>query len=182
MTPPDYDAVVALGTRVRAGGRPSAGLRRRTGHAVHLALEGRAGAVILCGGEGAHPPAEAHLMREMALAAGLPDERIVLEAASANTFENAVNAARILHDRGWRRILVVSDGYHLPRALFVFRRLGLVVDGSAAPASPHDRAWFAAAVRLREVAAWAWYLYRVFARDRRIISAHRAGAVRGYLR
>ncbi len=182
MTPPDYDAVVALGTRVRAGGRPSAGLRRRTGHAVHLALEGRAGAVILCGGEGAHPPAEAQLMREMALAAGLPDERIVLEAASANTFENAVNAARILHDRGWRRILVVSDGYHLPRALFVFRRLGLVVDGSAAPASPHDRPWFAAAVRLREVAAWGWYLYRVFARDRRTITAHRAGAVRGYLR
>ena len=130
----------------------------------------------------AHPPAEAQLMREIALAAGLPAERILLEEGSANTFENAVNAARILHDRGWRRILLVSDGYHLPRALFVFRRLGLIVDGSAAPANPHDRPWFAAAVRLREVAAWAWYLYRVFARDRQIITAHRAGVVRGNVR
>jgi uncharacterized SAM-binding protein YcdF (DUF218 family) len=72
-------------------------------------------------------------MRELAIELGVPPERIVEEDRAVNTFENAVYCGRIFHDRRWQRLVVVTDRFHLPRALFVFRRLGLPVAGAPVP-------------------------------------------------
>lgn len=166
----DFDAIVVLGTRVLAGGRPSPALARRIDHAVRLYHEGLAGHLLLSGGPGAEPPAEAEVMRALAMEAGVPAGCILLETGSTSTFENALMSAALLHERRWSRVLVVSDGYHLPRALFVFRRLGVRARGSAARGAGGEAAGFRAAVRLREAGAWPWYLYRVWVRDRRRVA------------
>jgi uncharacterized SAM-binding protein YcdF (DUF218 family) len=75
------------------------------------------------------PPGEAVLMRELALAHGVADDRIVVEGRSRNTFENALFTGRIIRDRQWREVVIVTDHFHLMRALYVFRRLGLAVVG-----------------------------------------------------
>ena len=72
-------------------------------------------------------------MAAMARDAGIGAENIVIEARSLNTLENAALSAAKMEKRGWRRAIVVTDNFHLPRALFTFRRFGVEVTGSAAP-------------------------------------------------
>jgi uncharacterized SAM-binding protein YcdF (DUF218 family) len=76
------------------------------------------------------------MMRDLALARGVAAERIVVEDMARNTFENAVYAGRIMRERAWGRVIVVTDSHHLPRALYVFGRLGLKVTGQGVPRPP----------------------------------------------
>lgn len=62
---------------------------------------------------------------------GVPRDRLVLEGAARSTAENGKFVARILRDKGWRRVAVVTEGYHMPRAMLWFRRSG--VEAVAAP-------------------------------------------------
>ena len=66
----------------------------------------------------------------------------------------------MLRQRGWSRVLVVTDRYHLPRALLAFRSCGISAVGSAAPGKPARRLrrrWY---YYLREGLALLWYLVR----------------------
>lgn len=115
-------------------------------------------------------------MRDLALAMGVPADRVVIEPAARNTLENALFSARIAHGRGWRSLLVVTDRYHLPRALMAFRRVGLEVAGSAAPAgsdsSGSGSAWAV------ELVKWAPFVWRLAVRHRRAMRAVRSCARR----
>jgi uncharacterized SAM-binding protein YcdF (DUF218 family) len=116
------------------------------------------------GGLGKYPPAEACLMQQLALAAGVPEAHIVVEDRAASTFQSALYCARILRQHRWATALVVTDGYHLPRALLTFRSLGIWALGSAPPqgfsARRRWQRWYA---RCREIPALAWYLVRIVA-------------------
>jgi uncharacterized SAM-binding protein YcdF (DUF218 family) len=127
------DAVVVLGAAVSEAGVASAALRRRLAHGVTVWKQLEPAYLVVSGGIVGPPPAEAEVMRELAIELGVPPERIVEEDRAVNTFENAVYCGRIFHDRRWQRLVVVTDRFHLPRALFVFRRLGLPVAGAPVP-------------------------------------------------
>ncbi|TMJ59641.1 MAG: YdcF family protein [Alphaproteobacteria bacterium] len=93
-------------------------------------------------GGGAGPISEAAVMRDLARNAGIPETVLMLEPESGNTFENAANTARLLHEAGKRRVVLVSDRVHLPRATRMFRQAGLDVVGVAGvPASSMRRAF-----------------------------------------
>ena len=133
-----------LGCRLAAEGRASERLRRRVALAVELYRAGAASAMVVSGG-GAGPVAEAEIMRDMALAAGVPETALLCEAGSRNTVENALNTARLLRERGMGRVILVSDRTHLPRAGLVFRLAGLDVIGRAGvPAHSRTRTLLAA--------------------------------------
>lgn len=119
------DAIVVLGARVEPGGAPGDSLRCRTLRAVHLYQEGMAAAILFTGGVGEHPPSEAQAARNLARSLGIPERACVLEEHSTSTWENAVNAAAICRERGWRKVVVVSDPYHLYRASRNFGKAGL---------------------------------------------------------
>jgi uncharacterized SAM-binding protein YcdF (DUF218 family) len=53
---------------------------------------------------------------------------VVLERESRNTRENAERSARIVRERGWRTLLLVTSAMHAPRAEAAFRGAGLAVD------------------------------------------------------
>ena len=72
-------------------------------------------------------------MHELAVALGVGASRIVIEDQARNTFENAVYAGQIIRERGWRRVVLVTDDFHVPRARFVFARLGLAVAAEGVP-------------------------------------------------
>ena len=82
-------------------------------------------------------------MRELAVALGGRSRRIVIEDQARNTFENAVYAGRIIRERGWRQVVLVTDDFHVPRARFVFFQLGLDVaaDGVPRHAGASRRSW-----------------------------------------
>ncbi len=120
----NYDAIVVPGCKVWAGGQPSNALRRRVTHAVSLYQQGRATHIIMTGGVGTHPPAEAHVAADIARRAGVPDSAIVCEDRSTNTKENASFSAAMTHHghpvADWH-VLVVSDAYHAWRCARLFR-------------------------------------------------------------
>jgi len=151
------DAIVVLGCQLFPDGRPSERLRRRVTLGVGLYREGAAPLLVLSGG-GDGPVAEAAAMRDLAREAGVPATALLLEVESGNTFENAANTARLLHAAGKRRVVLVSDRLHLPRAARLFRRAGLEVTGVAGvPPSSMRRAIGGA---LYEAASLARGLFR----------------------
>ncbi len=123
------DAVVVLGAALTPAGVPGPALKRRMTHGVHVLNERGVAHLGVSGGVTGPPPAEAEVMRALALDLGVPDERIVVEDRAVNTFENAVYTGRIIRERGWRQVVLVTDSFHMPRALYVFRRLGLTAVG-----------------------------------------------------
>ena len=64
---------------------------------------------------------------------GVEAGRIFIEEKARSTFENAVYTGRIIRERNWQRVVLVTDCYHLPRAAFIFERLGISVEGSGVP-------------------------------------------------
>nr|WP_236673337.1 YdcF family protein [Comamonas sp. JC664] len=126
------DALVVLGARVLPGGAPSGALRARTEHAVALYRRGVAPRLIFSGGVGTNPPSEARVMFQLATQLGVPAEACVLEEGSHSTDDNARLTSGLLRELGARRVVVVSDPYHLLRARNYFRLYGHEVATSPA--------------------------------------------------
>ncbi len=153
-----FDVIVVLGAAVGPPGGPSAALRRRVAEGVRRLEAGAAPVLLLSGGKGGGVPSEAEVMRDLALAAGVAEERLVLETESRSTLENARCSARIMRARGWRRALVVTDAVHLPRALMAFRALGIEAKGAAVMGGARDQpVWTWPAHLAREALAFLWY-------------------------
>jgi uncharacterized SAM-binding protein YcdF (DUF218 family) len=79
---------------------------------------------------------EAEVLGRALEARGVPASALWLEAESQNTLENARFSARLLVPLGLRRIGLVSCDFHLPRAVWAFRRAGLDPEPLAAPSPP----------------------------------------------
>jgi uncharacterized SAM-binding protein YcdF (DUF218 family) len=156
--------LVILGAHVASNGQAGHGLQSRVLHALRLYKKGYAPHVICTGGVGDYPPAEAVAAAKILLARGVPRQAIVLEDKSTSTWENAANVARICRAHGWKRVVVVSDPFHLWRAEHNFARCGVRAWGApvalaqwkAQPA----RAFFWAA-REAVLVARDWCLRRV---------------------
>ncbi len=135
--------IVLLGAMLAAGGRPGPALLRRVGHAAALHAAGGVRAIVATGGPAGAEPTEARVMRDLLVAAGVPAEAVIEEDRARNTLENALFSVAILRARGLGPVTVVSDRYHLPRALMLFRLLGCPATGSGPPpgpaAGPRDR-------------------------------------------
>ena len=89
---------------------------------------------------GPTPPApgraEADEAADVLVALGVPRERIVIERASRNTYENAVDAAALAHPKPGERFVLVTSAFHMPRAVGCFRAAGFDVI-----ADPVDYRW-----------------------------------------
>lgn len=158
--PVAYDVIVVLGAAVWPGRQPSPALQRRLMHAVDLMQRGYAAYLLVTGGVGKYPPTEAEVMEGLAVAHGIPRRRVLREEQATSTFESAMLCGAMLRQRGWSRVLVVTDRYHLPRTLLAFRSCGIRAVGSAAPGKPARRLrqrWY---YYLREGLAFLWYLGR----------------------
>ena len=109
------------------------------------------------GWSGQYAPAEAQVMRQLALAAGVPDACILLEDQATSTFQSALRCTAILRQHGWSTALV-TDRYHLRRALFVFRSCGIQAMGSPPQGRLYSRKrWKRWYYRGREACALVWY-------------------------
>ena len=138
-----YDAVIVLSGEVDAAASRASGRVELTAAAdrivagFELLREGRARAILLSGGAvapEAGEPSEAERVAGELRAWGIPPDRIVVEGASRNTHENAIEAARVVAARGWKTLVLVTSAAHMSRALGCFRAVGLAPD-----ALPVDR-------------------------------------------
>lgn len=150
------DAIVVLGAAVLRPGVPGPAMARRVAHAVRVMKCRQIDYLVVSGGIVGPPPAEAEVMRRLAVVEGVDPARIVVEDRARNTFENAVYTGRIMRDRGWRRVVVVTDAFHMRRALYAFRRIGLVADGEAVTGLGGMSRWTWCAAHARELRALAY--------------------------
>lgn len=142
----EWDAIVVAGCRVMPDGRPSPALERRVRRAVGLWKAGRAPLLVMTGGLGENPPTEAEAAARLAHSLGVPDAALVRESQSTTTAENAAFAARVVDAR---RVIVVSDTYHVLRCEWLFGRYFDEVRGVGSTPETWPRVRFA----LREVGA-----------------------------
>jgi uncharacterized SAM-binding protein YcdF (DUF218 family) len=132
-----FDALVVLGCRVRGGALSHAALRRVERAAQAYAEEG-ALLVIASGGKLWEGHQECDVFAHGLLARGVPSERLLAETTSLTTLGNARGVAALLRDRPRARVGVVTCDWHVPRALTLFRRVGLPALGvpATSPARP----------------------------------------------
>lgn len=156
MTGDDRPVGIVLGARVRPDGAPTQSLARRTAHAIALYQAGQVRALIVSG-DGGLGVSQAVVMARLCHTAGIPAADVVIEPKARSTEDNIRFALPHLAQFGTRRVILISDAYHLPRARLVAWRLGLQAQG----ASP---GWRALSLRQnlrmvpREVVAFVWYL------------------------
>lgn len=89
---------------------------------------GRAPTLLISGGSGLllqRGEKEGTLLRRWLLERGWPAEKILAESASRNTAENAIETAKLARERNWRRVILVTSAFHMPRAAGCFRKAGL---------------------------------------------------------
>ncbi len=124
------DAIIIPGARVRMDWTLSNALRYRLDGAMEAFSSGLSGKIIVCGGRGRDEPVdEAFAMREYLIQKGVSGERIYMDRTSDNTIWNLKNAREIMRKNGMKSALIVTSDYHLARALFLARRLGIDASG-----------------------------------------------------
>jgi uncharacterized SAM-binding protein YcdF (DUF218 family) len=87
--------------------------------------------LIFSGGSGALLRAqtpEAETAGRLFTALGVAKERLLLESQSRDTYQNAQLSARLLSPKPGERWLLVTSGWHMPRAMGCFRRAGFNVE------------------------------------------------------
>ena len=92
--------------------------------------------------------------------AGVPRAAIILEETSRSTEEQALNAHRMMAEHGWRSAILVSDSYHVFRARYLVRRVGIDVVLSPVPAARIESPAFYVHSVLREVMALHWQVVK----------------------
>jgi vancomycin permeability regulator SanA len=151
------DAVVVFGARVRLDGTASLTLANRVITASELYRQGFVDAIVMTGGIEPIGFDETVVMRDLAMQLGVPSDAIILDPDGHNTDASVANTARIFDDNGMRRILAVSQFYHLPRIKLAYARAGVDVWTVPARTILVPRTW---AIVAREIPAFWLYYFR----------------------
>lgn len=130
------DAIVVLGA-AQYNGRPSPVLQARLDHALALYRQGYAPLMVVTGGkQPGDVYTEADAGQMYLIARGVPASAILMESQSHDTWDNLKGVQVQLEKRHVKRLLIVSDGFHILRAKLMARALGFTSYGSPAKDSP----------------------------------------------
>ncbi|PSK92328.1 vancomycin permeability regulator SanA [Murinocardiopsis flavida] len=126
---PARRVALVLGAAAWASG-PSPMLARRLDLGARLLAEGRVGAILVSGDNRAVSGHETDTMAEYLVGNGVPKEHIAADPAGLRTWDSCVRARDVY---GVRSVVVVTQAFHLPRAVAVARAAGLDAVGVGDP-------------------------------------------------
>jgi vancomycin permeability regulator SanA len=126
--PADRVAIV-FGAGLRRDGSPTAVLRDRVETATKLYFAGKVEKLLMSGDNRVVDYNEPESMRQYALSLGVPNEAIVLDYAGRRTYDTCYRAKAIF---GVESAVLVTQDFHLPRALFTCNALGVRATGVGA--------------------------------------------------
>lgn len=127
----DADCILILGAGVWANNQPSPMLTDRLEEGIRLYKEGISEKIIVSGDHGRVDYDEVNVMKKYLIDAGIPSENIFMDHAGFSTYESMYRAKEIF---GTQKIVLVTQEYHMYRALFICNSLGIEALGS--PADP----------------------------------------------
>jgi vancomycin permeability regulator SanA len=121
---------IVFGAGIKPDGTPSGMLADRLDGGAELLREGKVAMLLFSGDNGTVEHNELASMFAYATAHGVPRDRIVLDYAGFDTYDSCYRAVHIF---GVRRAVLVTQAFHLPRALYLCRGLGMDAVGLAEP-------------------------------------------------
>ncbi len=122
----NIDCILVLGCGVREDGSPSAMLEDRLKRSVELYGLGASTKLLMSGDHGTEGYDEVATMKRFAIDAGIASKNVFMDHAGFSTYESIYRAKEIFQAR---RVIIVTQGYHLYRALYIADRLGLEAYG-----------------------------------------------------
>lgn len=122
----DVDCILVLGCKVQADGEPSAMLHDRLRRGVELFQMGAAPKLLMSGDHGTMTYNEVQSMKLFAIDEGIASSDIFMDHAGFSTYESIYRAQDIFQAK---KIIIVTQEYHLYRALYVAKALGLEAYG-----------------------------------------------------
>ena len=122
----DVDCILVLGCFVKDDGRPSDMLHDRLTRGVELYDLGAAPKLLMSGDHGREEYDEVAAMKQFAIDAGIPSEDVFMDHAGFSTYESIYRAKEIFQAD---KILIVTQEYHLYRALYIADQLGVEAYG-----------------------------------------------------
>lgn len=129
------DAAIVLGASVWKD-KPSPVFAERIKHGIQLYKNGQVHYLIFTGGlsEG-DKLSESAAARQYAIAQGVPAEKILIEEISTNTYQNLVQACKLMQAHQLQNVMIVSDPLHMKRAMTMASELQLNAISAATPTS-----------------------------------------------
>lgn len=122
----DVDCIIVLGCGVSASGNPSPMLEDRLKRGVALYQDGAAPKLLMSGDHGRESYNEVAVMKRYAVDAGVPSEDVFMDHAGFSTYETMYRAKAIFDAE---KVVIVTQQYHLYRALYIADALGMEAYG-----------------------------------------------------
>ncbi len=133
---PKAQAALVLGAGLLPDETPSDPLRDRIDTAVALYKAGRVEKLLMSGDNRFIYYNEPEAMKNYAISLGIPESDIVLDYAGRRTYDSCYRASAIF---GLDEVIVITQNYHLPRALFLCNHLNLKAVGVPADSTHYLR-------------------------------------------
>lgn len=122
----DVDCILVLGCKVKDNGEPSPMLLDRLITGTELYKEGAAPKILMSGDHGRDTYDEVNIMKKYALDNGIPSEDVFMDHAGFSTYDSIYRAKHIFEAK---KVIIVTQEYHLNRALYLAHKLGLEAYG-----------------------------------------------------
>lgn len=123
------DCILVLGAGLRKDGSPSPILQERVNRGIELYQSGAAPKLLMSGDHGRVEYNEVGTMKAIAVEAGIPSQDVFMDHAGFSTYESLYRARDVFCAK---RVIIVSQKYHLYRALYIAEQLGLEAYGVGA--------------------------------------------------
>ena len=123
----DVDCILVLGAGVR-GGRPTHMLEDRLNYGITLYENGTSNRILMSGDHGQKHYDEVNVMKEYAVNEGIPSLAVFMDHAGFSTYESLYRARDIFEAK---KIVIVTQEYHLYRSLYIADKLGIEAYGVA---------------------------------------------------
>lgn len=123
---PEADAILVLGAYVRPDGTMSPMLADRITVGYRLFQKGKAPRILVSGDHGRKNYDEVNTMKDYLKKQGIPSQDIFMDHAGFSTYESMYRARDVFKAQ---KVIIVTQRYHLMRAVFIARELGLEAYG-----------------------------------------------------
>jgi len=150
VQPPNIALVFGAG--LKAKGEPSAVLEDRILTAIRLFQDGKVGKIIMSGDNRNVNHNEVQAMKNFALDQGVNEEDIILDHAGRSTYDSCYRLKEVF---SLNKIVLITQKYHLPRALYICNELGIDAVGVPAESREYEKqVKYSSREMLASVQAW----------------------------
>lgn len=133
---PKIAVAIVFGAGLQRDGSPSPVLKDRVATASELYFDGKIQKILMSGDNRFVYYDEPSAMKNYAIELGVPEENIVLDFAGRRTYDTCYRAIKIF---GVHKALLITQQYHLPRAIYTCNQLGLDGTGIIADRRNYSR-------------------------------------------